>query len=91
MRNINILLPKSWTGIPAETATSQSFNDAEFRVDAANPAYGDNPYTVQEGECGQEGQFVHITPWFVNNHNGDAAEVFGRTDKVKTIDKRHVA
>ena len=82
-QSINILIPKSWSSIPdAEPATGQLFEDAEFRVDVENPAYRDNPYTKQNGECGKEGHFVHITPWFVKNHKGDAAAMFGRTDKV---------
>ena len=35
---------------------------------------------AQNGECGDPGDFTHLTSWFVKDPN--ATEVFGRTDKV---------
>lgn len=35
---------------------------ADVRVTSANTAYGDVPYTVQSGGCGQQGDFIHLTP-----------------------------
>ena len=48
MKSIRILLPKSWT-YSAEPAVAETAEDAEFIVNSANPAYGNNPYTVQVG------------------------------------------
>jgi len=81
MKSIRILLPKSWT-YSAEPSVAETAEDAEFVVNSANPAYGHNPYTVQNGECGDSGDFTHLTPWFVNNHDGNATDVFGRTEKI---------
>ena len=36
---------------------------------------------AQNGECGDPGDFTHLTSWFVKDPN--ATEVFGRTDKVR--------
>ena len=47
MKNIKILLPSSWTNYPADNSIDEHFDDAEFKILQENPAYGDNPYTVQ--------------------------------------------
>ena len=41
---------------------------------------------VQNGECGDAGDFTHLTPWFVVNHDGDAQDILGRTDKVVNVE-----
>eukprot|EP00090_Calanus_glacialis_P010249 TRINITY_DN18632_c0_g1_i4.p1 TRINITY_DN18632_c0_g1~~TRINITY_DN18632_c0_g1_i4.p1 ORF type:complete len:980 (-),score=267.96 TRINITY_DN18632_c0_g1_i4:71-3010(-) len=81
MKSIRILLPQSWT-YSAEPAVAETAEDAEFVVNTVNPAYGHNPYTVQNGECGEAGDFTHLTPWFVVNHDTIAQDALGRTDKI---------
>ena len=46
MKRVRILLPKSWS-YSAEPAVAETAEDAEIVVNIRNPAYGDNPYTVQ--------------------------------------------
>ena len=46
-KRVKILLPKSWSSVPAAPATDETFETAEIVVDEANSAYGNNPYTVQ--------------------------------------------
>lgn len=40
---------------------------ADFRIDERNPRYGDKPYTLQPGECGEPGLYVHFTPEYLLN------------------------
>ena len=80
-REVTILVPQSWS-IASEPSVDETFEDAEFRVGPANPVYGHNPYTVQNRDCGDPGEFTHITPWFVLNHMSNASSEFGRRDKV---------
>ena len=35
--------------------------DAEIRVEPPNIMYGDSPYTLQTGECGEEGQYTQVS------------------------------
>ncbi len=35
---------------------------AKIIIDNPNPVYGDEPYTNQYGECGAEGQYIHLNP-----------------------------
>ena len=82
---MTILVPESWSIVVDEQAVAETVETAEFRVAPSNPVYGNNPYTVQNGECGDAGDFTHLTSWFVANHETTAAEVFGRTDKVSRV------
>ena len=81
-KEVTILVPQSWSLESAEPSVDETFEDAEFRVGPANPVYGHNPYTVQNRDCGDPGDFTHLTSWFVLNHNSNASTEFGRTDKV---------
>ena len=80
-KEVTILVPQGWS-IEAETSVDETFEDAEFRLGPANPVYGHNPYTVQNRECGDPGEFTHLSSWFVLNHASNASTEFGRTDKV---------
>lgn len=44
-----------------------------FQADVivANPylKYGDDPYTLQYGQCGEKGQYIHFTPNFLLTNN----------------------
>merc|ERR1719239_1787753 len=80
-KEVTILVPQSWS-IASEPSVDETFEDAEFRVGPSNPVYGHNPYTVQNRDCGDPGDFTHLTSWFVLNHETNASTEFGRTDKV---------
>ena len=46
-KEVTILVPQTWSLDKAEPAVDETFEDAEFRVAPSNPAYGNNPYTIQ--------------------------------------------
>ena len=81
-KEVTILVPQSWSMTSAEPSVDETFEDAEFRVGPPNPVYGHNPYTVQNRDCGDPGDFTHLSSWFVLNHANNASAEFGRTDKV---------
>jgi hypothetical protein len=49
------------------------------QIKAANPLYGDSPYTVLNGggTCGQRGQYIHVTPEYIMNVDGASADTYG--------------
>merc|ERR1719341_1473372 len=81
-KEVTILVPQSWSMASAEPSVDETFEDAEFRVGPPNPVYGHNPYTVQNRDCGDPGDFIHLSSWFVLNHANNATTEFGRRDKV---------
>ena len=74
-------MPEFWS-YPATPAVTENQEAAEIVIDRLNPAYQDSPYTLQSGDCGQPGDQIHLTPWYVNNFQDQAETLYGRADKV---------
>jgi len=72
-----ILLPTTWTDIPANTTDKLLFEDAEVRVDLPNPLYGNTPFTSQPGGCGQQGEYIQVTEKFLTEINTTSSDIFG--------------
>ncbi|KZS12185.1 Calcium-activated chloride channel regulator 2 [Daphnia magna] len=67
IQSVQILIPQTWVNITANSSTWETFQDAEVQIDLPNSKYGDRPYTVQLGGCGDPGQYIHWTPNYVLN------------------------
>ncbi|KAM8789740.1 calcium-activated chloride channel regulator 1-like [Rhynchonycteris naso] len=69
-RNVSILIPMTWKSKSEYLKPKhESYDQADVIV--ANPylKYGDDPYTLQYGQCGDKGQYIHFTPNFLlTNH-----------------------
>ena len=59
--NVNILIPASWTSVNHTKSGQNVHEDAEIRVESRSPLYGDTPTTVQNGECGEQGDFIQVS------------------------------
>ncbi|XP_076032605.1 calcium-activated chloride channel regulator 1-like [Oratosquilla oratoria] len=70
-REVSIVVPSTWTQMDeyenATDAGEEWTAQGDIVVDKASPIYGDNPYTLQLGECGDPGEFIHLTPDYVTN------------------------
>ncbi|RXN08350.1 epithelial chloride channel -like protein [Labeo rohita] len=66
-KEATILVPPHWNGTNFTKARTESFEKAKIRIDNANPAYCNEPYTNQYGECGAEGEYTHFTPEYLLN------------------------
>ena len=42
----------------------------------------DTPYTIQPGGCGDPGEYIHITPGFLENLEGESTQLLGPTGKL---------
>ncbi|XP_012577611.1 PREDICTED: calcium-activated chloride channel regulator 4-like [Condylura cristata] len=65
-KTVSILIPEKWKGKPQYKKPKQeSYTHADVKV--APPAHpgDDEPYTRQFTECGEKGEFIHLTPDFV--------------------------
>ncbi|KAF6016856.1 CLCA1 [Bugula neritina] len=67
--NITIKVPASWTPQPSwQQATAEhTLERARIIIGPPNQAWGDIPYTLQPGLCGQEGDYTHFTPNYLTN------------------------
>ncbi|XP_043942808.1 calcium-activated chloride channel regulator 1-like [Protopterus annectens] len=65
-RTVKILIPSSWTNKTFyQTPKTETFDNADVIVAEANRKYGDEPYTLQYGRCGERGRYIHLTPTFL--------------------------
>uniref|UniRef100_A0A8C4VX53 Calcium-activated chloride channel N-terminal domain-containing protein n=1 Tax=Gopherus evgoodei TaxID=1825980 RepID=A0A8C4VX53_9SAUR len=69
-KSVKIIIPLHW--LPKDeylSVKTESYDKADVIV--ANPflKYGDDPYTLQYGGCGEKGRYIHFTPNFLLNDN----------------------
>lgn len=70
-RHVTIALPAHWSDQDDYiTSTGNHFPGAHIRVDAPNAEYGDEPYTLQPGGCGEPGRYIHLTTDYVLSLKG---------------------
>ncbi|CAH6777153.1 Clca2 [Phodopus roborovskii] len=66
-RNIQILIPATWTAHNYSKVKQESYEKANVIVAEQNEEHGDDPYTLQHRGCGEEGKYIHFTPNFLLN------------------------
>ncbi|KAL5005903.1 hypothetical protein ScPMuIL_017061 [Solemya velum] len=85
IRDVTIVLPATWRLNASDTAcrccSASPRDTAQVVVDLPNPVYGDNPYTLQPGLCGDPGEYIHLTPGYVVNKQS-SERTWGRRGKV---------
>ncbi|XP_020019456.2 calcium-activated chloride channel regulator 1-like [Castor canadensis] len=69
-RNVSILIPVTWKSKSEYLMPKQeSYEQADVIVADPYLKYGDDPYTLQYGQCGEKGQYIHFTPNFLLANN----------------------
>ncbi|XP_052034992.1 calcium-activated chloride channel regulator 3A-1 [Apodemus sylvaticus] len=69
-RNVSILVPMTWKSKSEYLMPKrESYDKADVIVADPYLKYGDDPYTLQYGQCGDRGQYIHFTPNFLLNDN----------------------
>uniref|UniRef100_UPI00398E6AD1 calcium-activated chloride channel regulator 1-like n=1 Tax=Pristiophorus japonicus TaxID=55135 RepID=UPI00398E6AD1 len=88
--DVKILLPLNW-GINSslvQRPTTQSYEKADVLIAEPYRKYGDDPYTLQYGGCGEKGRYIHFTPNFILNNSLTA--VYGSKDRVLVHEWAHL-
>ena len=65
-RNVYILVPASWSPVPGAQPAHEVHEDAQIRVEPTHTIYGDSPFTLQTGECGEEGEFIQVEDFSIS-------------------------
>jgi uncharacterized protein YegL len=77
-----ILLPSTWTSIPNTTDVDGIvFEDGNIRVDMASSIYGNSPFTVHTGSCGDPGQYIQVSSALMEDIE-NAKDIFGPMGQV---------
>ncbi|XP_036611364.1 calcium-activated chloride channel regulator 1-like [Trichosurus vulpecula] len=87
-RNVSILIPMTWTSKPEYlTPTLESYEQADVIVADSYLKYGNDPYTLQYGQCGEKGRYIHLTPNFLLDDN---KHIYGSRGKVLVHEWAHL-
>ncbi|XP_063797572.1 calcium-activated chloride channel regulator 1-like [Pseudophryne corroboree] len=89
IKSVKILLPSTWTQVNNYTKpTTETYGTADIII--ANPylQYGDDPYTLQYGLCGEPGRYIHLTPNFLLDDN--LLSVYGPRGRVFVHEWAHL-
>ena len=57
---VSILIPSTCDPVPEAVDANNVHEDAEIRVEPLTVMFGDSPYTLQTGECGEEGEYIQV-------------------------------
>ncbi|XP_067929384.1 calcium-activated chloride channel regulator 1-like isoform X2 [Watersipora subatra] len=67
IERVTIVVPSRWMDQQhwLQPAENETFERARILIAQKNLAYGDTPYTLQPRGCGEEGDYIHLTPNFL--------------------------
>ncbi|KAJ6656273.1 hypothetical protein lerEdw1_003929 [Lerista edwardsae] len=67
-KSVKVIVPEKWTNKSEyKRVTIESYEKADVIVADPFLKYGDDPYTLQYGGCGEKGRYIHFTPNFLTN------------------------
>ncbi|CAL4083093.1 unnamed protein product, partial [Meganyctiphanes norvegica] len=92
---ITIVVPHTWNNFTKFNYTviqkdDTSVQDRNIRIDTPNPAYGNSPYTLQPGGCGDHGEYIHLTPDYTHNMFDNYLTTYGPPGKVLLHEWAHL-
>ncbi|XP_075689079.1 calcium-activated chloride channel regulator 1-like isoform X2 [Rhinoderma darwinii] len=78
IRSAKILIPITWS-LKYNNRTREKYEKADVIIANTFQNIGDAPYTSQYGGCGEQGQYIHLTPNFLLQ---DFTSLYGTYGKV---------
>lgn len=90
-KEVTIVVPDAWTNQPHyEKVYGEYYQNADVRIANRTQAYGDIPYTLQNGDCGQPGEYIHLTPNYINTVTSGKEHIYGPTDRLIVHEWAHL-
>ncbi|KAM5148091.1 calcium-activated chloride channel regulator 1-like [Mantella aurantiaca] len=65
IRRVKILIPFTWSQKGYEKVRTETYDKADIIIASSHVNYGYDPYTLQYGQCGEIGRYIHFTPEFL--------------------------
>ncbi|KAJ1171272.1 hypothetical protein NDU88_003137 [Pleurodeles waltl] len=88
-KSVKILIPLTWMQKPGYSRTkTESYDKADVIIADPFLKYGEDPYTLQYGGCGEPGKYIHFTPQFITNDN--LLEMYGPRGRVFVHEWAHL-
>ncbi|KAJ6650461.1 hypothetical protein lerEdw1_007691 [Lerista edwardsae] len=88
-KSVKVIIPLTWTSKPEyKRVTIESYEKADVIVADPFLKYGDDPYTLQYGGCGEKGRYIHFTSNFLTNDSFH--DVYGSRGRVFVHEWSHL-
>ncbi|XP_066480669.1 calcium-activated chloride channel regulator 1-like [Tiliqua scincoides] len=88
-RTVKVIIPLTWSSKPEyKRVTIESYEKADVIVADPFLKYGDDPYTLQYGGCGEKGRYIHFTSNFLTNDSFH--DVYGSRGRVLVHEWAHL-
>ncbi|XP_075471736.1 calcium-activated chloride channel regulator 1-like [Ascaphus truei] len=89
IRSAKILIPLSWSQSNNYTQSkTETYDKADVIIADPFLKYGEDPYTLQYGGCGEPGRYIHLTPSFLLDDK--LASVYGPRGRVLVHEWAHL-
>ncbi|XP_036834969.1 calcium-activated chloride channel regulator 3A-1-like [Oncorhynchus mykiss] len=85
---ITILVPPNWSQGDYGRTKTETYEKAKIIINEENRAYGDQPYTLQYGQCGSESRYIHLTTKFILDD--ELIKLYGPRGKVLVHEWAHL-
>ncbi|XP_071200537.1 calcium-activated chloride channel regulator 1-like [Salvelinus alpinus] len=85
---ITILVPPNWSQGDYGRTKTETYEKANIVINEGNRAYGDQPYTLQYGQCGSESRYIHLTTKFILDD--ELIKLYGPRGKVLVHEWAHL-
>ncbi|XP_053101851.1 calcium-activated chloride channel regulator 1-like [Hemicordylus capensis] len=88
-KTVKVVIPLTWGNKPEyKRLTIESYEKADVIVADPFLKYGDDPYTLQFGGCGEQGRYIHFTSTFLTNDS--LHDVYGSRGRVFVHEWAHL-
>ncbi|XP_042318344.1 calcium-activated chloride channel regulator 1-like [Sceloporus undulatus] len=88
-KTVKVVIPLTWTTQDGyKKVTTESYENADIIVADPFLKYGDDPYTLQYGGCGEQGRYIHLTSNFLTNDS--LHDVYGSRGRVLVHEWAHL-
>ncbi|XP_015272193.1 PREDICTED: epithelial chloride channel protein-like [Gekko japonicus] len=88
-KSVKIIVPLTWESKSEyRRVTMESYEKADIIVAEPFLKYGDDPYTLQYGGCGEQGRYIHFTSNFLTNDS--LHDVYGPRGRVLVHEWAHL-
>ncbi|XP_072276034.1 calcium-activated chloride channel regulator 1-like [Pyxicephalus adspersus] len=88
IRSAKILIPNTWSKQNYTKRKTETYDKADVIIAYPYLKYGDDPYTLQYGGCGEPGKYIHFTPNFILDDN--LLSVYGPRGRVFVHEWAHL-
>uniref|UniRef100_A0A8D0DVM5 VWFA domain-containing protein n=1 Tax=Salvator merianae TaxID=96440 RepID=A0A8D0DVM5_SALMN len=89
INSVKVVIPLTWQSKPEYgRVTTESYDKADVIVADPYLKYGDDPYTLQYGGCGEPGRYIHFTPNFLTNDS--LLSVYGSRGRIFVHEWAHL-